>query len=371
MEIISQPAGLHQAIQEMKESDAIAVDTEGNSRHRYPEQLCLIQIATRHNTYIIDTINLKDLTPLNEVFADESIKKVFHTADSDIRTLDRHGGFRLRNVYDTKIAARLTGMIQFSLVAIIKEVLGVTIEKSAQLQKADWGLRPLSAAAIEYAATDVRYLLSLREELDQRLEAMGRTTWNNEESSRLEEMRYTAPDLETAYLSIKGANTLDGRGLAILRSLFLFREREARRWRRPPFYLIPDSTLIGLAANPDADISDVPGLGQVWLQRFGVGLKQALIDGRNAPQIQLPVTVRPQSPTNEQTLRFNRLREWRASLGTSLLLEPDLIWPMNSLQRLSKAPDTLDSELVDPVIRRWQRDNFGPSLGEFLNSLNH
>lgn len=368
VKIVTQSPEMERAIEDMRQSDVLAVDTESNSRHRYPEQLCLIQIATRQQIYLIDPISLKDISALNEIFIDGTIKKLFHTADSDLRTLDRHGGFRLRNIYDTKIAARFIGMTQFSLVAIIKELLGLSIEKNAALQKADWGRRPLSSEAVDYAAGDVRYLVSLQEELDQKLNTLGRTAWVKEENVRLEEVRYNPPDPETAYLSVKGAYTLNEQSLAVLKSLVHFREEEARRWNRPPFYVIPDTVMINLAAEPINDLSTVSGLGKHILDRFGQGLKQALRLGWAASPIILPPFKPPPRLNSTQLQRLNRLKEWRSAICNTLVLEPDLIWPSASLGRLAIAPDTLQFELDQPAIRNWQRDNFGLSLRAALDA---
>ncbi|MDV2989710.1 MAG: HRDC domain-containing protein [Dehalogenimonas sp.] len=366
--MITRTPELERATADMRHSDVLAVDTESNSRHRYPEQLCLIQIATRRKIYLIDPISLNDISALHEVFNDNTIKKLFHTADSDLRTLDRHGGFRLNNVYDTKIAARFIGLTQFSLVAVIQEMLGLTIEKKAALQKADWGQRPLSGEAVDYAAGDVRYLIRLQEGLDQKLEALGRTAWVSEENARLEAVRYNPPDPETVYLSVKGAYTLNPRGLAVLKSLVSFREAEARRWNRPPFYVMPDSALISLAVNPVDDLAAVPGIGKHVLDRFGPALKQALRAGLSASPVILPSVNPPPRLNAQQLQRLNRLKEWRSSICTNLYLEPDLIWPTASLGRLALAPDTLQIELEMPAIRRWQRDNFGMTLQAVLDS---
>jgi len=367
VEIVSRPAQLGAAARELIGSPAIALDTESNSRHHYPEQLCLIQIASRHKVYIIDTISLYDLAPLRDILADVSIKKVVHAADYDVRSLDRHCGLHIHNLFDTSIAARFTGITQFGLAALTRDLLGITINKSKRLQRADWGLRPLSSEAIEYAVTDVRHLLALREILDQRLRTLGRATWVAEECARIEEVRYTAPNLETAYLSVKGAKDLDGRGLAVLQSLFLFREEEAQRQHRPPFFVIPHATLISLATSPEADLSEVPGLGQTGLKRFGQGLQQALRNGTTAPPIRRPHPIRAKRASEEQVLRLSHLKEWRTSLGSRLSLDPSLLWPLTSLERLAKAPDTLNVELTSDSIRNWQRDVVVSSLQACLS----
>ncbi|MFC1901812.1 ribonuclease D [Chloroflexota bacterium] len=369
VEVVSRPAQLDVAVREMVGSRAIVLDTESNSFHHYPEQLCLIQIATRHKVYIIDTIALYDLAPLRDILADFSIKKVLHAADNDIRSLDRHCGLHIHNLFDTSIAARFIGSTRLGLAALIGDLLGITINKSKRLQRADWGRRPLSAEALEYAATDVRHLFALREILDQRLRTLERAAWVAEECARIEEVRYTPPNLETAYLSAKGTKDLDGRGLAVLQSLFLFREGEARRQHRPPFFVLPDASLIFLAANPETSLSEVPGLGQTGLKRFGQGLQQALRDGITAPPVHRPRSIRTERASEEQVRRLGRLKEWRTSLGSRLALDPSLLWPLTSLERLAKEPDTLNIELTSDEIRHWQRDVVASSLQDCLESL--
>lgn len=343
------------------------MDTESNSFHHYPEQLCLIQIASHHKVYIIDTISLHDLAPLRDILADASIKKVIHGADYDIRSLDRHYGFRIRNLFDTSIAARFTGITQFGLAALTRDLLGITINKSKRLQRADWGRRPLSAEALEYAATDVHHLIALKEILDQQLRTLGRETWVDEECTRIEEVRYTAPNIETAYLSVKGSKDLDGRELAVLYSLILFRDEEARRQHRPPFMVLHDASLIFLATSPEAALSEVPGLGQTGLKRFGQGLQQALHNGITAPPIRRPPRIKFVRTSEQQAKRLSHLKRWRTSLGSSLSLDPSLLWPLTSLERLAKAPDTLSVELKSDEIRHWQRNVVSSSLQACLN----
>ncbi|MFC2046784.1 ribonuclease D [Chloroflexota bacterium] len=369
VEVIHQSGQLDTAVQEIVDSRAIALDTESNSRHRNPEQLCLIQIATLQKVYIIDTLLIGEITPLRGVLSDSSITKVIHGADYDILSLARHYGFSVRNIYDTTIAARFIGITKFGLAALIEDLLGIKIEKSARLQKADWGLRPLSVEALEYAATDVRYLLALRKILNQRLQTLKRMTWVTEECTRLEELRYKAPDVETAYLSVKGASKLDGRNLAVLRALFLFREEEALRQHRPPYFVMPESTVIYLANNPTADLSKAPGLGQNGLKRFGRGLRWALNNGMASPPINRPQPIKIERATEEQVQRLSRLKEWRTSLSSSLSLDPYLIWPLTSLKRLAKAPNTLSNESISNDIRHWQRDAIASSLQACLESL--
>ena len=364
--VIRKPGQLYAAVQEMANSRAIAVDTEANSRHRYPEQLCLIQLATRNKIFIIDTILLKEIGPLKDILHNASIMKVFHTADYDIRSLNRHFGFHIRGVFDVAVAAQFIGITQFGLANLLKDLLGITIEKSTQLQKADWGRRPLSTVALEYAANDVRYLLELREFLNVKLRELGRVSWVNEECTKLEKLRYEFKDPNTAYLSVKGAGKLNGTSLSILKALFQFREKVALRHRRPPYYIMPDSTLVHLAENPESDLSGTLGLGQGGLKRYGMGLVCALKKGLASPPI---YRERPERMGAREQKQLKRLKSWRSSIGVSFSLEPSLLWPTASLERLAKDPNTLDIELKSGDIRHWQREHFASSLSVLLKSL--
>ncbi|MBI4283566.1 MAG: ribonuclease D [Chloroflexi bacterium] len=369
IEMVCHAEELSAAARELDSSKVIALDTESNSRHHYPEQLCLIQIASLDKIYIIDTLSAGNLSPLRNILADASVRKVIHSADYDIRCLDRHSGLRIRNLSDPSIAARFAGITQYGLASLIKDLLGITIDKSKHIQKSDWGRRPLPTEAISYAANDVRYLITLQQELDQKLRILGREAWVTEEYARIERVRYNEPNLETAYLSVKGSKDLNGQELAIFQKLVLFREEEARHQCRPPYFILSDATLIFLAANPRADLSQLAGFGQTGLKRFGNGLRKALEKGLNAPPIYRPPRIRTTRNNEEEVQRLNRLKGWRALLGSSLSLDPSLIWSLASLERLAKMPDTVDIEGAHDSIRDWQRQVVAPSLQTFLKTM--
>ena len=364
-EVVTDAPRLAAVLQAMSGERRIALDTESNGFHRYPERLCLVQLATGHGLYIVDPLTIDDVAPLGRVLGDAAVEKIVHAADYDIRSLDRQWGFCIRNLFDTSIAARFTGMNRLGLGTIVEELLGNTMPKEKRLQRADWGLRPLSAEALEYAAGDVRYLFSLRDLLGERLESLGRTEWVAEECARLAEVRHSAPDMETAFLSMKGSGVLDDKGLAVLKALFAFREAEARRQGVPPFRVLPEKTLLVLAGDPAVDMDTVPGLTRGVLRRIGGGLHRALGEGINAPRLHRPRKPRVH-PMMGEVERIKGLKEWRSKEGERLELDPSLLWPMPSLERLARAPETLDAEVNAPEVRQWQRRHIAPALGAYL-----
>ena len=346
----------------------VAVDLESNGFYRYPERVCLVQLATSEDVHIIDPLSIDDPAPLGKLLADPSVGKIFHSADYDIRSLDRDWGFRVRGLFDTSIAAAFVGSEKLGLAAVLKEYLDVDVDKNKKLQRADWSKRPLTDEMLGYAAQDVIHLGTLRAVLDAKLAKLGRTEWVREETERLAGVRYTPPDDEWGFLSVKGSRDLDGRGLAVLRSLHSFRENEALTLDRPPFKVLSDAVIAALAADPRADIGKVKGIGRYGRGPGASAVRRAVREGLRAEPVRRPRAPRnggPRLSPRERARARERLRllkDWRSKQAKQLGLDPPLVWPAVSLGRLAARPDSLPSELECEDVRRWQRREFAESL---------
>ncbi len=366
-ELVTDRDALARAVKAALRERVVALDTEANGYHRYPERVCLVQLATPKRTYVIDPIEIDDMSALGPLLESRRVEKVIHGADYDIRGIDRDWGFRLANIFDSSIAARLAGMDRIGLAAALEECLGIHVEKLKRLQRADWSRRPLSDEALAYAAEDVAHMLPLRNALLERLKGLGRAAWAAEEFARLEDIRYTPPDPpEVAYFSFKGSRDLDDQGRAILRELALAREAEALRRGVPTFRIMRTEDLVGIAAAPD----DEETAGKLLKRShpgFANRLRRALSKGKKAPPEQRPRSVAA-SPrmTPEQQTRLKDLKEWRNARAAELALDVSVIWPAVSLDRLAREPERLDEEFGAPEVRRWQAKHSGRSLAEVL-----
>ena len=69
--------------------------------------------------------------------------------------------------------------------------------------------------------------------------------------------------------------------------------------------------------------------------------------------------------------RLTRLKAWRTEQGKALELDPALLWPAASLERLSRDNGDLDEEFASPEVRRWQAREFGEPLRKFLADIPH
>ena len=289
-----------------------------------------------------------------------------HSAEYDIRSFDRQWAFRIENLFDTSIAAAFIGESRLGLANVLNEILHVTIPKNKALQRSDWSLRPLHAEALEYAATDVRYLFNLKDALFEELSSLNRSNWVLEESARLSKVRYAPPDKETAFFSLKGSRDLDERGLTVLKMLVAFREKEALRLDKPPFHIISNAALISLATKPSMDLSELQGVGRYLYPPRSTRLRETIHDAMLAPLVSKknrPTADRRTSRRNaEQEKRFKVMKEWRLEHSKTLVLDAGLLWPMASLERLAKNPNAMDDEIGASDVRQWQQDTLGQSL---------
>ena len=92
----------------------LALDTEADSLHAYPEKLCLIQISTTAGDRLIDPLAGVNLAPLFAALGRHEL--IMHGADYDLRLLHKHHGFVPRAIFDTMLAARLLGERQLGWV---------------------------------------------------------------------------------------------------------------------------------------------------------------------------------------------------------------------------------------------------------------
>lgn len=375
VEVITTESDLRAVVDLALRQPRVAVDLESDGFYHYPDRVCLLQLATPDEIYLIDTLSTRDVTPIGDLMANDKVEKIFHSADYDIRSLDRDWGFSVRNLFDTSIATAFIGSERRGLAAVLLEYLNVRVNKDKKLQRADWSRRPLSDELLKYAADDVRHLHRLRECLYQKLRDLDRIKWVQEECQRLASVVYNPPDAERGFLLVKGARSLDGQGLAVLRSIHTFREKEAFRRNLPPFKILSNPVILAVAANPRSEIGQFKGIGRYGKGSPSLKLRQAIRDGLEAlpfkpPQTRLQCEGRFKLEGHKHAKdRLRLLKGWRTDQANRLKLNEGLLWPAASLERLSKRTDWFERELTNNSIREWQRGALGESLRNFTKSI--
>ena len=369
-QLVQTAAELMVAVERLSRQPRIAVDTEADSLFAYYHKVCLIQIAIPDDDYLIDPLALTDLSPLGEIFADPTIEKVLHAAENDVLLLKRDHRFRFAHLFDTMVAARILGWRNIGLAALLQEQLGVTLDK--RMQRTDWGRRPLTPAQLTYARLDVHYLLPLRDRLAAALRARGRWDEAQDAFASLPHIEYVEKPFDPeGFWRIHGARELNGRQLAILRELYLCRERNAQRLDVPPFKVINDQALVRLSVHPPEGSDDVRAMMRLPRQlrdRCALALWEAIQRGRLAPTPTPPARNHNGRPDEASQARYEALRAWRARVATEREVEPDVVLTNDTLIHIAREnPRTIYDLARLNHLSPWKLQAYGPALLAILN----
>ena len=359
-DIITTDAQLAELLKKVDAADRVALDTEADSLHSYREKLCLLQLSvpaavddSGSNDCIVDPLANIDLQPLRRAL--EGKELVLHGADYDLRMLRRGLNLVASRILDTMIAARLLGIREFSLAAVVKRYFGLTLLKGSQ--KANWAQRPLPARMAEYAVNDVHYLLPLAEKLETELDRCKRRDWLRQSCQRAVELAaVTRTRNQDELWRIRGSGILRGRAAAVLRALWQWREKEAEKADRPPFHILQNEDLLKAAAKfASGSVPDYKHFSFRRRQAFLEAAQAAL----RAPESEWPVSRRHfgTRPTAETVQRAEELRRRRNKSAEELGLEPSFIAPRSTLEAIA-AGGTRAPALLAP----WQRELLGVSV---------
>ncbi len=363
---IAEGEELARAVGEMSREPVLAFDLESdNNLHHYGSKICLMQMATPESNFIIDPLAGMDLMPLKSLLEGGDTEIVMHDTDFDMRSLDREYGWHPKNLFDTLIAARLSGYRSIGMASLIEHHFGVRLAK--KFQRADWSVRPLSGPMLDYAAGDVHYLLMLRERLIGDLGVRGRLGWAREEFARCEGIRF-APDERPPFVRVKGASALSGRELAVLDELARLRDELARRLDLPTFKVIPDRTLVGLAQRPPRDegaVRSTRGMHPHCRTAAARKILDAIERGRRAKPLQWPRKRHAGRRLHQSPRILDSLKSWRAEVARREEMDADLVMPLAALKRLAAGLPP-EEVLGEEPVRRWQREAFGDCLKAHL-----
>jgi ribonuclease D len=311
---------------------------------------------------LVDPLAAKDLSPLAPVLANPAIRKIFHAADYDIRSLYRDFGMEIRGLFDTMIACQMLGEERVGLADVLGKYMNVTLDK--RYQRADWSKRPLEEGMVRYAAEDTCYLHPLAEMLERRLRDMGRLSWAEEEFALLEQVR-PSENNGPLFLRVKGAALLEGKQLAVLDQLLQWRDEEACRRDRPPFKIVGNKTLLDLARiipGGLGETSNIEGFSPRLADRYGRALLGAVRKGVALPREQWPVYPRGERRERDPAVeeRMKVLKNVRSAMAERLAMDPGVLVNNAQLEGLARAcPANLHQVAELGVLKNWQREVLG------------
>ena len=362
---------LEEFAKELKNEKRVAVDIESDGFYVYHEKVCLVQLTTSKGDFIVDPLSVKDMSPLGPLFRNPKIEKIFHAGEYDVACLKRDFGFKVVNIFDTMIASRTLGEDKLGLARLIEKHFRVKLSK--KLQRANWGKRPLTPEECEYARLDTHYLHALRDILHKELSVKKLLQDAQDAFERLERIeppeRVFNPD---DFWHIKGAKDLPPQKRAVLKSLYLFREKKAAYLDRAPFRVLSELLLFKIAEKAPKTLDglkEFKGMTPYLFKHFGRDLSKAINAGlEDKPIEKFPERNHANRWDSDTMRRYEALREWRKQTAAERGVNPVVILATDEIKEISQGPHR------DPDAEKWlaclsehKREVYGPSILEVLS----
>jgi len=158
----------------------VGVDTEFRRTTKDNMRLALLQINDTEEIYLVDTVLIDDPKDNCSFLFSDSVTKIFHSCKEDIEAVYSWTGKKMVNLFDTQLAeAFLNGHYSIGYQGLVEEKIGITVDKGET--RSNWIRRPLTDSQLNYAASDVEFLIELFIEQKKSLNLSNKLEWHNEE----------------------------------------------------------------------------------------------------------------------------------------------------------------------------------------------
>ena len=288
--LVDHSSDLGRVVEESKAGGVVAIDTEFMREKTYRARLCLVQVATRENLYIIDPLDVPDLGPIAELLPDPAVELVVHAGRQDFEIFAERFDALPKSIFDVQLAAGFAGFgASLPYGRVVEAITGTTLTKGESYT--DWCRRPLTDAQMKYAADDVRYLLVIRDVLRDKLSTSGRLGWVEDEMAILEDPGLYSTDPAEVWRRVSGRGKMSGKQTAVLRELARWREETASQRDIPRGWVVKDQTLVEMARRSPrsaSELKNIRGFPAKELDRSGGGLLAAIERGKAAGPVASP-----------------------------------------------------------------------------------
>jgi len=165
---------------ELLQKSYVGVDTEFRRTTKDNMRLALLQVNDGDEIYLIDPIVIDDPENCASFLYSDSVIKIFHSCKEDIEAIYSWTGKAMVNLFDTQLAdAFLNGHYSIGYQGLVEEKLGITVDKGET--RSNWIRRPLTDSQLNYAASDVEFLIELFLEQNASLTKENKLGWLKEE----------------------------------------------------------------------------------------------------------------------------------------------------------------------------------------------
>src|SRR5690554_6669178 len=331
--MITDDATLLAHCERWKNEEYIAVDTEFVRRRTYYPELGLLQIGDGEAQYLIDPLEIKDLSGiLHPLLTDPNVIKVFHSGEEDLEIFSLLLREPLQGGFDSQLAVGfLGGRGTQSYAGLVAEELDIDVPKDQT--QSNWLARPLTDAQCAYAANDVNYLHRIYPALKARLDALGRFAWVREDVDRLS-TKLARRDALEHYQNLRQAWQLKGNKLWLIQQLAARREARCQELNLNRKALISDNDLVTLALKRRTEVARVAELTEIkpsFLRKESEWIFALIKASHNVTADQFPAPI--QGPLRIQySPAFQSARELLTSIAEDAGLPREYLYRKKDLE---------------------------------------
>jgi ribonuclease D len=367
--IVTTSAELLHALEQLRDAEFVALDTEFMRESTYFPKLCLVQMAVpgpdgSAQCALIDPLAVCDLQPLWDFLNDRARIKVVHAARQDLEVLAVAMRGTLQGpIFDTQIAAALLGLpAQIGYGALVAARLEHQLEKGHT--RTDWSRRPLSPEQLQYAEDDVRYLVPLYQNLRDALQEAGRIPWLYEETRELESPALHRTEPEAAWKRLKGLDRLRPEQRDTAKLLAHWREEMAVKHDKPRGWILADDALREIAERLPGkaeELDSIRTLPAGVARRRGEELLALVTRGREQAQSE-PAAFVPPKPEAQQLALVTKLMNLARARAEELKVSPEILATRRDVEQL------VFSRRTDRLSTGWRKDVIGDRLIEVASA---
>lgn len=357
----------------LSDEPLICFDTEFVSEDCFQPDLCLVQIASASQIWILDPQTV-DSGPFWELLASGDHTSVAHAAREEYRFCHRYTGRGPANLFDTQVGAALVALEYPSAYStLVQRFAGGKVSKGET--RTNWRKRPLSDSQMAYAAADVQYLADIYNAIQKDLVRLDRTDWMRQEMEGAAERHLDCAASER-WRRVSGISNLKPPELAIVRQLYDWRQTVAQEKNQPARRILRDDLLVELARLRSDDVTRIRNLRGMNFSRHADLIEKVASEirtAKNLPKQQYPRPITGKSSHSKlnQVIQFAN-----TALGIVCRQEqvaPSLVGTMQDLRdligwRLGLGLGREDQSAETPSLAKgWRKEVVGNVIEDLLD----
>jgi ribonuclease D len=363
--LVANEADFLKSCEKIAKSSVFGFDTEFVSEESFRPELCLVQVATPEDLFVIDAIAIGSLGAFWDLVTDGKRNVIVHAGREEIRICQHLSGKAPARLFDIQVAAGLIGVgYPAGYGTLVQTFAGTRLSKQETLT--DWRIRPLTADQITYAFDDVRYLLQCHEKISARLLELDRIDWAEEEFADLQARSNLDEPIGERWRKVKGTGGFDRKRLAMVREIVAWREEFAAKRNRPPRAILRDDLIADIVKRNPQKAQDILAFRGIQ-HRDSEEIMAAIQKARALPLDTLPI----QDETKPDAPQVGLIGQVMAGLLGDLCnrksLVPGLVATASDLRELVRSKiDNTSLSGTNSLAKGWRLKHVFPVLMDFL-----